>query len=633
MNNPVKNQIILCLTILIMISACSFGVDYKQSSFSTKSLYSSSTDVFIEDFDTTTHMDEFETTAHGWGLSNITLPDKNITLSRTDQIGNDLFILGDIAYIGGFYILCSYNITDPTSPTLLYYNSSIVIDITSIYVDGGYLFASVYRGGLVIFDVSDPTNFKYVTSLWDWDVDGGSLNLDPYPYHVWAIPSGSGTSWHVYLWDDSHGFVSLLFTEPNFIVQTGGYDPAPNNAIVNTRNGDLFIQDDIAYGTCGAIIMINISDRANPVFISSYHPGSGGKVQKMFLLGDLVYYEHYYNPEGSYFRIVNVSNPYSPTPVYTSEALTHSMYSISVSNGFAYLGYSLEVDTDTWAGYFSVYNVSNPSTTNLIYSYASPFDRFLSAWWMGVFQIVAVGNYGYMFDRQFFITDISLIDQFESDATAQSTVIYSGVTKSIDRAFLSTNSDLPLSTDVLHYLSADNGTHWEQVDLDTWHYFLNIGSKLRWKAILSTSDPYNSPSVFSINITYRTILNAVNLTTPLDQSLIHDRTPYFEWSAITGATSYILQIDSSSSFSSPTLLNFTSLNNYYTLTNELQDNNWYWRVVAIDNEGDKGMFSLPFFFILDGPPGIPLLLSPQLDDYINDPTPNLSWDNALDAYN
>jgi len=634
MNDRVKTQIILSLTILILISTSSYDIHHKQSSISTDSLQSSSTNNFSEDFESTTYMDEPETTVHGWGLSNITLPDKNITLSRTDQIANDLFILGDIAYMGGFYILCSYNISDPTSPTLLYYNSSIIIDIKSIYVDGGYLFAAVHRSGVVVFDVSDPTNIKYVTSLWDWDVDGGSLDLDPMPRHVWAIPSGSGTSWHVYLWDNNHGFVSLLFTEPDLIVQTGGYDPAPNNGIVNTMNGDLFIQDDIAYGTCGGvIIMINISDRANPVFISEYHPGSGGSFDRMFLLEDLIYYEHYYNPEGSYFKIVNVSDPYSPTPVYSSGYLSHSMSSISVSNGFAYLGYSLEVDFDRYAGYFSVYNVSDPSNANLIYTYASPFDYFLSSYWYGVYQIVAWGNYGYMFDREFFIIDISLIDQFESDATAQSKVIYSGVTKSIDRAYLSANSDLPLYTDVLYYLSADDGTHWEYVGLDTWHSFFNIGSKLRWKAILSTSDPYVSPSVFSINITYRTILNPVNLTTPFNQSLILDRTPYFEWSTITGAVSYILQIDNSSSFSSPTLLNFTSPNNYYTLTNELQDNNWYWRVGAIDNEGDKGMFSSTFFFTLDGLPGAPLLLSPQLDDYINDPKPNLSWNNVLDAYN
>ncbi|MFX1499894.1 MAG: hypothetical protein ACFFDH_02900 [Promethearchaeota archaeon] len=631
MNNRITTQIFLVFTLSLLISVCCYNFNYLKSYNPIKSTHISSTDYFSENFESTSYMDESETTVQGWGLGNITLPDKNITLSRRETLGEDIFIVGDILYIGGFYKIYIYNISNPSNPYIIGSNTSISFTIRGIYVDGDYLFAASYDDGLTIYNVSNPADIKFVTGINDYDVDGGVTAKDyHYAYHVWAIPSGSGTSWYVYLLDDIHGFVSFLFTEPALVVQTGGYDPAPDDKSIFVYDGNLFIQDDIAYCSYGDLMMIDISDRENPVHINTYTPEN---IDRFFLSGDLIYYEHYISVESSYFKILNISDPYSPIPVYSSELLTHSITSMSVSNGYAYLGYSLEVGDNIFAGYFDVYNVSNPEEANLIYVYASPFDHVSASYWYGVYEIEAVGNYSYMLDREFFINDINLIEQYESIATAQSTIIYSVESKFIDRVFLSASYNLPSSTDILYYLSVDNGTHWEQAYLNTWYSFVNFGSKLRWKALLSTSDPYISPSVFSISLTYRIILNAVNLTIPFNQSLIKDRTPYFEWTTITDATSYILQIDTSNSFSSPNLLNITSFNNNYTLINNLQDNTWYWRVAAIDSDGDQGPFSSIFLFILDGPPGVPIPLSPHLDDYLNKATPSLSWNNASDAYN
>jgi len=414
MNNSIKSKIILSLTILILILACSWKVIDQDSFYPIKSLHDSSTNMFSETFVSTTYMDETETTVYGWGLSNITLPDKNITLNRTDVNGDDLFIIGDIVYIGGWNKIYIYNVSNPSLPELIGNDTSIPYLINNIYVDGGYLFASIYHQGLVIYDVSDPNNIVFVNSLFDYYVDD-TLQDNRYPYHVWAVPSESGDYWNVYLWDDFHGLVSIYFSEPNSVIQIGGYKPTPDHSMINTRIGDLFIQDDIAYGSFGELIMIDISDAANPTPINTYTPGY---LAKMFLLEDLIYYQEYYSTDSNRFKILNISDPLSPFVVYSSDVLTHSITSISVTDEYAYLGYSLEVETDTFAGYFDVYDVSDPSNANLIYTYSSPFDYeyIYGGYWGGIHGIAAVGTYGYMIGSQFFIIDISLINMYESEA-------------------------------------------------------------------------------------------------------------------------------------------------------------------------------------------------------------------------
>lgn len=75
---------------------------------------------------------------------------------------------------------------------------------------------------------------------------------------------------------------------------------------------------------------------------------------------------------------------------------------------------------------------------------------------------------------------------------------------------------------------------------------------------------------------------------PNDGSHIEDTTPTFEWTESVGTTSYELQIDNNTNFSSDNLLtveNITSTT--YTLTSELAHGRWYWRVRAINASGES----------------------------------------------
>jgi len=584
---------------------------------------------YVENFTTTTYMDDVVTNSSGWGLGNITLPEKNITLSRTDRIGSDLFILGDTAYIGGMAGIYIYNITDRSSPILL---GSYIFSCNEIYVVGDYLFGAAGPNGVIVIDVSDPTATSFVTSIDDYIVDTWPI----YQNHrdagrIWALP-GPGTATYVYIMDVFHGFVSFLFTEPNTIVQTGGYDHAPNGgAIVNWR-GNLHIEGNIAFCSYGDILMIDISTRTNPIYINTY---SSGTETDMYVSGNLIYCADEITYPISYFKILNVTNPLDPVLVYSSPTYSHIISHVSVINDIAFIGYSVEIATDIYEGRFDAYNVSIPSNPVLIHSYISPETRHIpSGYWYGVHEIETADNYGYMFDTAFFIVDLNLLGHHNSSAIAQSTLIYSGSNNNtITHVRLNVSETIIQNTGISYYISVDNGTHWEEVITNTIHQIQYIGSNLKWYALLNTSNPRYTPVLKNLTIEYLHLLKAPFLTLPLDSSHTIDDTPYFEWEDIPEAAEYIIQLDTSTTFDSADYRNNTVSNNYWTANPFLEDGTWYWRVAGIDSKSDVGFFSAYNELSVDVIPGQPSLILPENNKYITTHTPTFTWTDAYDALN
>ena len=101
-----------------------------------------------------------------------------------------------------------------------------------------------------------------------------------------------------------------------------------------------------------------------------------------------------------------------------------------------------------------------------------------------------------------------------------------------------------------------------------------------------------TPTLASLTVAYETRLNAPSLTAPGDGATANG-TPTFQWTAVTGAASYLLQLDTAASFNSPNLRNVTVLGGTtsYTPTSPLADGSWYWRVAANDSGGELGAFT------------------------------------------
>jgi hypothetical protein len=90
--------------------------------------------------------------------------------------------------------------------------------------------------------------------------------------------------------------------------------------------------------------------------------------------------------------------------------------------------------------------------------------------------------------------------------------------------------------------------------------------------------------------------NAPILLAPSNGSVIEDTTPEFSWSVSSGASSYTLQLDNSSSFSSPNLIIIEDIiDTSFVMTTELQHGHWYWRVRGVNASG-LGEFSATWEF-------------------------------------
>jgi len=105
--------------------------------------------------------------------------------------------------------------------------------------------------------------------------------------------------------------------------------------------------------------------------------------------------------------------------------------------------------------------------------------------------------------------------------------------------------------------------------------------------------------------------------------------PPFEWTAVSGAKSYILQVDTDPSFTNPTV--YQTMNTAFTPENALSnDADYYWRVQAVDNAGNSGPFSPARRFRLRWEFS-PTLLTPT-NNWVSVSAPTFRWTPVPGAY-
>ncbi len=130
------------------------------------------------------------------------------------------------------------------------------------------------------------------------------------------------------------------------------------------------------------------------------------------------------------------------------------------------------------------------------------------------------------------------------------------------------------------------------------------------------------------NFKYTTPLEVptlVSMPDPTDTDTFH-----FDWSDVTGANKYHLQLDNNPEFSNP--FEAYPLFSEYNYEHNYDDDNYYWRVSAVDTYGRETDFSDTDNFTFDNqPPSIPNLLSPANDETTTNHTPTFDWENSTDA--
>ncbi len=96
-----------------------------------------------------------------------------------------------------------------------------------------------------------------------------------------------------------------------------------------------------------------------------------------------------------------------------------------------------------------------------------------------------------------------------------------------------------------------------------------------------------------------TIMEPPTLISPENGATTTDNTPTFDWSDVSGASNYELEVDNSSSFFSPVINQNSLTSSSYTATSSLSDDTCYWRVRAKDNQGNWGGWSDIWSFMIE----------------------------------
>ncbi len=125
-------------------------------------------------------------------------------------------------------------------------------------------------------------------------------------------------------------------------------------------------------------------------------------------------------------------------------------------------------------------------------------------------------------------------------------------------------------------------------------------------------------------------LAAPTLTAPADASSTCDTTPMFDWSDVSGATAYRIQVDNNSNFGSPEVNQRPGLSTYTPAT-ALAAGTYYWRVQSTNQCGDGAWSSPVWSVIVVVPPGTLSQVSPENGGEICDLTPTFDWNDVTYA--
>ncbi len=105
-------------------------------------------------------------------------------------------------------------------------------------------------------------------------------------------------------------------------------------------------------------------------------------------------------------------------------------------------------------------------------------------------------------------------------------------------------------------------------------------------------------------------------------------TPTFEWTAVPGADRYFLEVDINPNFTNPT--RYETRNTSFTPVHPLSNEDYYWRVQAVDAAGNGGPFSEVRRFTRRWDYA-PVLLTPT-DNWRSTPHPIFRWTSVPGAY-
>ena len=135
---------------------------------------------------------------------------------------------------------------------------------------------------------------------------------------------------------------------------------------------------------------------------------------------------------------------------------------------------------------------------------------------------------------------------------------------------------------------------------------------------------YNPAPQVTENVT--ALSNVPDLLTPANAEQLLNNRPTFDWTDVSGALSYTIQVSNNVGFTSPTS-NTVMLSTYTQPTSLPAGVTRYWRVQAT-RIGGPGPWSVIRSFVTASPPSAPTLASPANNALVTDYTPLLDWNDS-----
>ncbi len=162
--------------------------------------------------------------------------------------------------------------------------------------------------------------------------------------------------------------------------------------------------------------------------------------------------------------------------------------------------------------------------------------------------------------------------------------------------------------------------------------FLN-GTQYYWRTKAfdgsKWSDSWSEVWSFTLNVDF----SEVYLVSPLDGEIITDTTPIIDWSDVTGATGYHIQVNTNEIFTGTIINDDNTISgslSEYPITTALSDNTiYYWHIKIKNEDGVWGDWSSTWSYSIDLE--APTLSSPSDISTLADTTPLLDWGNVTGA--
>ncbi len=566
-----------------------------------------------------------------------------------------IFVLGSYAYIADWnsHLLIIMDVSDPTNPTIIT-SYNIGGYARGIYVIGDYAYIGQASSNLfLVIDVSDPSNPSIIGSC-------------PLQWLISIFVLGN----YAYVGSVSTGFHVINVSDPTDPIPEGTYGFADtgyglhvsgNYAYVAGGNNDLLVLEIHnnqfnPLGTAQSLVVFTglESEILDSATLTSSHfipPGTGieyflsannGLDWQSTTLGSELLFNHTGNQlkwkailtTSNYLVTPNIFNITIEFKTNIRAPLLFSPLNATITNNatptFRWenisgtINYQVQLDTER------SFNSPNLINTTVATTDFKPLSSLSDGtWYWRVAAIGSGGNLGTFSAIRSYIIDTippeipillypaggTSISDDTPEFEWESVVDAINYTLHIDTSISFNSPNLINITTI--------STNYALIDS------LNEG-QWYWRVcaydLVGNKGSFGGPNSFIIDTTPP---NIPFLISPENDDYINNISPTFTWSSVPDTDYYLLEVDTSISFSSPNLMIFSTITSTsYPLQTILSNETWYWRVCAYDAAENYGLYSNPSILNIDTT--LPSIDIPS-DITFNEGTNgfNLTW-NAYD---